>query len=101
MKNWKTNIIDLGDIQVGKRQTVIFQSLRPLTIILIKGKCGCITGKYNQKTNKLTVTYIPTPIPIHLRSIGEYKASKSIELTYYDGRTEVLTVKANVKNTLE
>ena len=100
MKNWKTNTIDLGDIQVGKKKTLIFEAVRPLMIILIKGRCGCITGKYNEKTSRLTVTYIPNKIPVHLASVGQYPATKSIVITYYDGTTENLTVKAIVKNIL-
>lgn len=100
MKNWKKTVVDLGDIEVNVKKIILFQSYKPLEIILIKGKCGCISGKYDKKTKTLTVRYVPNPIPIHLRNVGEYSANKNLVVTYYDGTTEVLTVKAIVKNIL-
>jgi len=97
MENWKTKIIDLGKLIVGKKVKIIFKAVKELSpIATIESSCGCSKGIYDKKNKELIVNYNPGSIPIHLRKQGWYNTSKSITITYVDGSSDVLKFKAKV-----
>ncbi len=95
--NWITKQINLGDIKVGKKQTIIFSSTKQLdNIISLDSSCGCSTPSYNKEQQQLIVIYTPGSIPKHLKSVGVYTTTKTITITYEGGGSEVLSFKARV-----
>ena len=57
--NFTQKQINLGEITVGKKQTVIFQATRELDIINLESNCGCSKPSYNKENNQLIVIYTP------------------------------------------
>lgn len=96
--NWRKKVINLGNIPVGKKQTVIFEALVPLQIRTLTSSCGCTTPVYNEQNNTVEVSYTPGRIPYHLQVDGEQRTSKTVTVYYTDGTDETLTIKATVKN---
>lgn len=94
--NWTQKQINLGEIIVGKKQTVIFQATRDLDIINLESSCGCSKPSYNKETKQLIVIYTPDAIPKHLQSVGKYNTTKSVTITYADGTSEVLSFKSTI-----
>lgn len=95
--NWITKHIDLGDIKVGKKQTIIFSSTKELdNIINLESSCGCSTPSYSKENKQMVVIFTPGGIPKHLKSVGVYTTTKSITITYSDGSSEVLSFKARI-----
>ena len=94
--NFTQKQINLGEITVGKKQTVIFQATRELDIINLESSCGCSKPSYSKENNQLIVIYTPGSIPKHLQSVGRYNTTKSITITYKDGTSEVLSFKATI-----
>ena len=98
MQNWLNKNINLGTIRVGQKQNIIFESTSPLDIKTILTSCGCTVPKYDMGKKKLTVTYTPGTVPIHLRHQGFYSSRKTITIYYKTGETEVLSFNAKITN---
>jgi len=95
---FKTKIIDLGDVYVGKKYIVIFNVIKKLPpIYSIVSSCGCSKPSYNESKKQIVVNYTPNKIPNHLREQGWYETTKSITVKYRDGSEDILRFKSTVK----
>ena len=95
MMKWKRQSINLGNIKVGVKKIVIFESLDILdNIDNMIPSCGCSVPKL--EGNKIIVTYTPGTVPIHLYNIGYYTSTKTIIVNYKDGNTDVLSFTAKI-----
>jgi hypothetical protein len=93
MSHWKNPIINLGIIKAGTPKKVTFIALPTMpTIDKIRPYCGCTTTNHNKETGELTITYSNSQIPVQVQ--GPQSITKRIDVTYQDGLTEVLTIKA-------
>ena len=100
MERWEKRNISLGELYVGQKTKVRFNSNEDLTdfIYSINTSCGCAKPKYDGDNKVLTVSFTPPKIPKHLRGRGYYKTTKSIVITYNDGNVEALVFTATIKN---
>lgn len=101
---WKDKIINLGNIRVKSTNKVIFEYIGSnIKIINITVSCGCTSYKFNDTNNTIEVTYIPSPVPRHIKEAGhnEYYSNKFINVTYENHEainiTESLIINATVK----
>ena len=92
---WKETIKNLGELKVGKEQTITFEYEGPIIINRnrwgkpdIQTSCGCTSAVF--KGNCLTVKYTPNPIPKHLIAEGKtfYNTRKTIAIGYIDSNGE-------------
>lgn len=93
--NWKSTTLNLGTIQAGKKQTVVFEADQDLkNVANMTSSCGCSSPKING--NKVIVTYTPGQVPRHLQSVGFYLSTNKVTITYNDRSQDILRFKAKV-----
>lgn len=84
-KNWKEEIINLGEVIEGDSVKVRFVATRKLKIDEVLTSCGCSTPKYDKKmAEDLVVVFKADSIPRHLESLGYYTTTKNITVFYRD-----------------
>jgi|TARA_R110002050_G_C8943259_1_gene512744 hypothetical protein len=89
------NVIDLGEVKVGKTVKVIFQGTGGmLEVKSLSSSCGCT--KPRLINNNIETSYTPKAISPHLASQGHYMAQQNINVVYKNGDTELLILKAKV-----
>lgn len=100
MTRWKKYIKDLGNIISNEKVIVTFEANEKLPqISKIEVSCECISPRYNENNNSITITYKPNKVPVHLRDIGYYTTTKSITINYSNGKRDELKFKAKVYDT--
>jgi len=89
------NVKDLGEVKVGKTNTVVFESENlELEIENLYASCGCT--KPVLKDNTIEVKFTPKRIPVHLKEKGFYISTQTVNIKYTNGDTELLLIKAKV-----
>ena len=87
------NIIDLGEVRIGKTTTVIFKSGGlDLEVDNITTSCGCTGAK--MVVDNLEVKFTPKKMSPHLAAVCYYISTQSINVTYVNGDIELLMIKA-------
>lgn len=94
--NWVQNIINLGQVKESSKNNLTFVATKKLDILKATPSCGTCTfvRKFNEKTLKLEVVYVPGKIPPQLRKSESIPIRKTITITYKDGTEEVLSFTA-------
>jgi len=79
--------VDLGRIPEFKPIKVEFPYNEGLKIIQIATYCGCSDARDIPKDSKITVTYTPQEVPIHLTQQGKFEADvkKKVDVKYDNG----------------
>ncbi len=78
MNVWKTESVNLGDIEYNKRYIIIFECNEILDIKSLRSSCGCSKPRYDKVNNRIIVTYNPKAIPARLVKRGYYITTKFI-----------------------
>jgi hypothetical protein len=97
---WEQTEISLGVVRPKIKKEVIFQAIGDFKEIKnMSSSCGCSEPSWDKPSKKLTVSYNPANIPLHLtqQNKTEYKTKKSITLYYDDGTNQTLTFTATVR----
>lgn len=94
---FKTNVIELGNVKQGKPVTVEFsytnESAQPVIIANVQTSCGCTIASYEKepimpgKSGKISATY-------NAAATGVF--TKSITVTFDGQQQKVLTMKGTV-----
>jgi len=91
---WDATVVNLGDVEVGKKYPVTFTYMGKDTILNVVPGCSCTVASV--KNNVVTVIYkIPQLSPLVNSTIQP--TVKTIAVTLTDGenqRTQILTIKA-------
>ena len=97
--NWQQTTINLGIVKESSKNNLTFVSTKKLEIDKVVPSCGTCTfvRKYNEKTQKLEVVYVPGKIPPQLRKSDSIPIRKTITVTYKDGEQEVLSFTATLQ----
>lgn len=94
---FKDKLIDIGRVKAHKTAEVVFRnSDYAQNIVGVRGSCGCTNTTLDKDTGDIHVKFKPSSVPSHLKFQGKYMTSKYIHVTYSDGSTEVLILKAEV-----
>lgn len=100
MNRWKNYIKDLGNITSNEKILVTFKANEKLPkISKIEASCSCISPKYNESNNSISISYKPKKVPVHLQDIGYYTTTKSITINYSNGEYDELKFKARIYDT--
>ena len=121
--SWNIDIskpIDLGNVQIGYVYTYsleykgegkianILKANKETLKQKIKGDCGCLTGRFLEKTNTLILTIIPknftTKQELDNPSIQDYRATYKLDIWFEVQGEEVqytINLEANAFKTLE
>ncbi|NOU38751.1 MAG: DUF1573 domain-containing protein [Ferruginibacter sp.] len=96
--SWKTDVIDLGEIPVGKPVTIEFEftnnSKAEVIVTDAKASCGCTVADYPKqpiaagKTAKISATY-------NAATAGAF--SKNVTVSFANEESKVLSFKGTVK----
>jgi len=87
---WKEKDIDLGTIPVKKKVKIEYQwEGEPLEVRNLRASCGCTVPVFDKDSGVLTATYIPGPIPKHLKYRGSYRSVKKLFIESTSGTHEL------------
>lgn len=94
---FKNKLVDLGKIKAGKKvEFIIENSDYANDITRIKPSCGCTSSSLDNKTGNIKVVFKPEAVPYHLKAQGYYNVTKFITVFYYNGSTDILSIKASI-----
>ena len=72
-------LIDFGQVQVGKKLRAIFTLLDDNIIENVKTGCGCTNAQISNNRKSITVNYTAEQIPHHLLQQGFFRILKSVD----------------------
>jgi len=94
MKNWKDKRININKVKENSSISAVFQGTANMLKIknITVGCKKCTDYKFDEKTNKLTVTLKLGSIPIHLKERDDIPFRKTITVYYNNSTLDVLEI---------
>jgi acyl dehydratase len=87
--------ISTPTLTAGKSFKVVFEAVEGVPAIqTLHSSCGCSTPVF--AGGKLTVSFTPASVPLHLKEKGFYVTTKSITVDYVNGFREVLSFTSKI-----
>lgn len=101
MVQWDKTSYNLGNVEAGKKYTVVFGYSSESKIKKVKVGCGCTVASYDD--SKITLVYLPSKLSNHTKSLGldHYQSTKTATVEFADGSTQTLKIKAEVYDELK